>query len=202
MTDTPGSEITKYESLLLMITTAGPEFTFRRVDDEMSRAVIRDLMLMNTVIAQFSVMNEIECRKAIAGFEPRPSEMQPRRVVRRCAVDDEANRRCAHLMRVNETCKLAVLCGGTDVDAFKKYIMKESAVTFSAACNRRLDDLAREKGKEDLSTHILRLENDITRAKMDMDAAKGALSSAEVARNMTSEALKKIEETEDEVKVF
>jgi hypothetical protein len=203
MTDTPTSDLCKYETLLLMIATAAPEFAFRRANDEMSCAVVHDLMLMNTVIAQFVVINEIECRKAIPNSEPRPLDIQLRRRVVRGACDEEWNQRCGHLLRRDETCKLAELSGGTDVDAFKKYLQKEAAATFSAACNRRLDKLAHEKGKQDLGARIVRLENDISRAKMEMDNANTALHVAEVACKMTLEALKKVEDVDDdEVKVF
>src|ERR1022692_4542082 len=75
----PTSEITKYETLLLMTATASPEVRLFIGRDESRNVISRELTLMNTFIAKFVVINEIECRRATEVVERREKEAFVRR---------------------------------------------------------------------------------------------------------------------------
>jgi hypothetical protein len=167
MTDTPGDGLTKYESLLLMVSSASPQFAFQCGKDELSKTVVHDLMLVNNIVGQFITISEIECRKATATSEPHPAQMHQRRNYRGyCASDGvaEFTRSSRGPFSVFET-----LVTGTDAEAFKKYIQNEAVADFSPAFRKRLDELAHVKAKEQFNERIEQLDTRVADAKSRLE---------------------------------
>lgn len=192
MTDTPTTELTKYESLLLMISSASPQFAFRRGEDETSNAVVRDLMLVNTFIAQFVTVNEIECRNATA-VTGEQRIMVGQRGLCRGGRGDVAHTVGYRTRAAREAFgEIEELSAGTDPEAFTKGVQTQARATFSAACCQRLDELAREKAKEQFSERVAQLANQVVDAHSRLDNVKKELATVELVHEKTAAALKKL----------
>ena len=212
----PTSEITKYEALLLMLTTATPEIAFQRNVDAVSSEVVCDLVLVNTFIAQPIVVNEIECRAALLSADRTTIERQDFEDAQRMRGRGPNRRHNSGMGMVVPhgtsigMCRdreLEALCGGTDVGAFTKYIHKQMTTKFSGAFCRRLDKLSRGKALAFFSEREGMLDREVMNAQSNLAVAKAALENTLTMQKINAESQRHARsmlaaEEEEEVNVF
>lgn len=214
---TSENNITKYEALLFMLTTATPEIAFQRNVDAVSSEVVCDLMLVNTYIAQPIIVNEIECRAALLCADRIATDRQDFEDAQRMR-GRGPNRRHIGGMGIIVPCgasigtcrdrELEALCGGTDVGAFTKYIQKQMTAKFSVAFCRCLEKLGRSKALAFFSEREGLLEREVMNAQSQLAVAKAALENTLTMQKINAESQRHARsvlaarDEEEEVKIF